>query len=121
MRISTAGFRAVTVVLAVLVLAGGGQGAPLTPVAGTPATTSDSSVSGPPVVLPKLDCATLVGQDLSETPGAPAVIGSATVTPSPGGWEACEVKGIAAPQIQFDVLLPTKTWRQRYLQTGCGA
>jgi feruloyl esterase len=34
---------------------------------------------------------------------------------------ACEVEGIAAPQIQFDVLLPTKTWRQRYLQTGCEA
>jgi hypothetical protein len=26
-----------------------------------------------------------------------------------------------APQIQFDVFLPTKTWRQRYLQIGCAS
>src|SRR5689334_6927335 len=103
-------------VLAVVMLAGAGPAAPRPAAAGMP-----GAVDGPPLVLPKIDCADLVGRDLSETPGAPAVIGSATVTPSPGGWEACEVKGIAAPQIQFDVLLPTKTWRQRYLQTGCGA
>ncbi|MFI5913310.1 tannase/feruloyl esterase family alpha/beta hydrolase [Dactylosporangium sp. NPDC051541] len=106
--------------LAVLVLAGGGPGAPLTPVAGMPGAAGGSA-GGPAVVLPKVDCAALVGRDLSDTPGAPAVVGSATATISPGGWAACEVKGIAAPQIQFDVLLPTTTWRQRYLQTGCGA
>src|SRR4051812_26447441 len=119
----TAGVRALPVVLAVLavlVMGGGGQAAPRTAVAGAPAEARGSA-SGPPVVLPRTDCAALAGQDLSGTPGAPAVIGSATVTTSPGGdWEVCEVKGTAAPQIQFDVLLPTKTWRQRYLQTGCG-
>ncbi|MFD1541182.1 tannase/feruloyl esterase family alpha/beta hydrolase [Nonomuraea guangzhouensis] len=119
----TVGVRALPVVLAVLavfVMAGGGQAASRTAVAGVPAEARDSS-SGPPVVLPRMDCAALAGQDLSGTPGAPAVIGSATETISPVGWAACEVKGTAAPQIQFDVLLPTTTWRQRYLQTGCGA
>src|SRR5581483_8197794 len=123
--IRTVGVRALPVVLAVLAVAGGGQAAPRTAaprmaVAGVLAE-ADSSPSGPPVVLPRIDCAALAGQDLSGTPGAPAVIGSATATTSPDGWAACEVKGTVAPQIQFDVLLPTKTWRQRYLQTGCGA
>src|SRR4051794_5312835 len=107
-------------VLAVLVMAGSGQAAPRTAVAGALAE-ADGSSSGPPVVLPRIDCAALAGQDLSGTPGAPAVIGSATATTSPDGWPACEVKGTAAPQIQFDVLLPTTTWRQRYLQLGCAA
>jgi hypothetical protein len=118
--IRAAGFRALPVVLAVLMLASTGPAAPHTPVAGMPGEAAGSA-SGPAVVLPKIDCAALAGQDLSGTVGAAAVIGSATATTAPGGWAACEVKGIAAPQIQFDVLLPTKTWRQRYLQTGCGA
>jgi hypothetical protein len=74
----------------------------------------------PAVVTPTKDCAALVGQDLSGVPGTPAVIGSATVVTTPQGWEACDVRGTVAPQIQFQALLPTKTWRQRYLQTGCG-
>ncbi|WP_033342103.1 tannase/feruloyl esterase family alpha/beta hydrolase [Catenuloplanes japonicus] len=105
------------VVLAVLMLAGSGQAVVprMTPLA-------EAAADGaPPVVLPRIGCAALAGQDLSGTPDAPAVIGSATETTSPGGWPVCEVKGTVAPQIQFDVLLPTETWRQRYLQTGCGA
>jgi len=120
--IRTGRVRALPIVLAaltILVTAGGGQAAPRPAVTGVLAA-ADGSSSGPPVVLPKIDCAALAQQDLSGTPGAPAVIGSATVTTSPVGWEACEVKGTVAPQIQFDVLLPTTTWRQRYLQTGCG-
>ena len=85
------------------------------------AAEAPGSSSGPPVVLPKTDCAALAGKDLSGTPGAPAVIGSATATTSPDGSAACEVKGTVAPQIQFDVFLPTKTWRQRYLQIGCAS
>jgi feruloyl esterase len=120
--IRTAGVRTLPVVfavLAVLLTAGASQAASRMDVAGVLAE-ADGSSSGPPVVLPRIDCASLAGQDLSGTPGAPAVIGSATET-NPFGWPVCEVKGIAAPQIQFDVLLPTKTWRQRYLQTGCEA
>ena len=118
-----AGVRALPVVLAVLavlVMAGGGQAAPRTAAAGVSAEARGSS-SGPPVVLPRTDCAALAGQDLSGTPGAPAVIASATAATSPDGSAACEVKGTVAPQIQFDVFLPTKTWRQRYLQIGCAS
>jgi hypothetical protein len=110
----------VLAVLAVLVMAGGGQAAPRTAVAGVLAE-ADGSSSGPPVVRPRIDCAALAGQDLSGTPDAPAVIGSAAPATSPDGSAACEVKGTVAPQIQFDVFLPTKTWRQRYLQLGCAS
>ena len=96
--------------LAVLVMAACGQAAPRM-----------SGAGGPPVVLPRIDCAALAGQDLSGTPGAPAVIASAAPATSPDGSAACEVKGTVAPQIRFDVFLPTRTWRQRYLQLGCAS
>lgn len=113
MVIRTAGLRALSAVFAVLVMAGGAQAAPRTAAAGV--------ADGPPVVLPATGCAALAGQDLSGTPGAPAVIGSASETTSAGGWTVCQVKGTVTPQIQFDVQLPTETWRQRYLQLGCAA
>ncbi|BCY08836.1 tannase/feruloyl esterase family alpha/beta hydrolase [Actinoplanes sp. L3-i22] len=113
--IGKAGFRALAV-LAVLVTTGGAQAAPRMAVAG-----ASTKADGPAVVLPKIDCAALAGQDLSTTPEAPAVIGSATEATSPDGSPACEVKGTVAPQIQFDVFLPTTTWRQRYLQLGCAS
>lgn len=105
-----------TAVLAVLVTAGGVQAGPRAAAAAVPAKADD-----PAVVRPRIDCAALAAQDLSGTPGAPAVIESAAPATSPDGSESCEVKGTAAPQIQFDVFLPTKTWRQRYLQLGCAS
>ena len=121
--IRTARVRALPAVLAgltILAVAGGGQAPPRAAAAGVLAA-ADGSSSGPAVVLPKIDCAALAGQDLSGTAGAAAVIGSATAATSPDGSESCEVKGTVAPQIQFDVFLPTKTWRQRYLQLGCSS
>src|SRR4051794_23919351 len=34
-------------------------------------------------------------------------------------YEYCDVKGTINPKIQFELLLPTRTFRQRYLQEGC--
>src|SRR6478609_5959878 len=69
-------------------------------------------------------CAEVTQLDLLGVPDAPASITSATVVAAAdnalGAWEACHVKGLIAPQIQFELLLPTKTWAGRYLQTGCG-
>jgi hypothetical protein len=47
-------------------------------------------------------------------------ITSAALTTAAPGYQVCDVKGVIAPQIQFQVQLPTQTYRQRYLQTGCG-
>jgi hypothetical protein len=105
--------RRVLVVLAVLaLLLGGGQWA-----AAGPATAAES----PAVHLPQLSCAEVAGVDLSGVPGFPTSITATEVTTAAtGGYEVCDVRGTIAPQIQFELQLPTTTYRQRYLQTGCG-
>ncbi|BBH67893.1 feruloyl esterase [Actinoplanes sp. OR16] len=76
------------------------------------------------VTPPAITCAQAAQLDLTGVPGAPANVTSATIIAAAGNtlgrWEACSVKGIIAPQIQFNLLLPTQTWTGRYLQTGCG-
>jgi len=39
---------------------------------------------------------------------------------SQDGHQYCSVTGYISPQTQFQVLLPTSTWRGAYLQQGCG-
>ncbi len=64
-------------------------------------------------------CADLPGQDLLSVEGAPSRISSA-VLEKKGTVEYCRVKGMIAPQIQFELYLPTQTYTGRYLQGGCG-
>jgi feruloyl esterase len=73
------------------------------------------------VVSPALSCGALATLDLAGMTGLPVSITSATATTAtPGNWAACQVQGNIAPQEQFEAWLPTSTWRQLYLQTGCG-
>jgi hypothetical protein len=70
---------------------------------------------------PVLSCAQLAGVDVSQAAGASVGITSATAgTAQQGGYPVCDVKGVIAPQIQFELTLPTNTYTGRYLQTGCG-
>jgi hypothetical protein len=72
-------------------------------------------------VAPVLTCGQLAALDLPAMTGTAVSVASATTTTAtPGGWAACDVHGNIAPQEQFEALLPTGTWRQLYLQTGCG-
>lgn len=72
-------------------------------------------------VTPAMTCSAVAGLDLAGMTGLPVSITTATTTTAtPGGWEACQVQGNIAPQEQFEAWLPTSTWRQLYLQTGCG-
>src|SRR5437870_4522030 len=73
-----------------------------------------------PIVTPRMDCAAMAGVDVSLAVGAGTGISSATAATAPAGYPICDIKGVIAPQIQFEVQLPTQTYRQRYLQTGCG-
>jgi tannase/feruloyl esterase len=73
-----------------------------------------------PVLPPKMECAALAGTDVSSAVGAGTGITSAALATAGPGYPVCDVKGVIAPQIQFQVQLPTQTYRQRYLQTGCG-
>jgi hypothetical protein len=73
-----------------------------------------------PVLTPRLDCAALAGIDVSAEVGSGTGVTSAGLATAGPGYPVCDVKGVIAPQIQFEVQLPTQTYRQRYLQTGCG-
>ncbi|MDH7639264.1 tannase/feruloyl esterase family alpha/beta hydrolase [Sphingomonas oryzagri] len=66
------------------------------------------------------DCAALAKVDLVHIGGAGSVINSAVETVGAQQATVCAVEGTLAPAIKFRVELPTKTWTQRYLQTGCG-
>ncbi len=59
--------------------------------------------------------------DFSAIPGAPTRVVSATVVAATAQSPAyCDVQGYVAPQIHFELGLPTTTWQGRYLQNGCG-
>ena len=73
-----------------------------------------------PALPPTVDCAALAGVDVSADVGTGTGVTSATLATASPGYPVCDVKGVIAPQIQFEVQLPTQTYRQRYLQTGCG-
>lgn len=85
-------------------------------------TQAPRATAGLPVVEPAITCAALGQRDFGMIPGAPTTIVSATVVPAGGtnAYDYCRVAGIVAPQIEFELRLPTATYRQRYLQEGCG-
>ena len=83
-----------------------------------------SRVAGAAVVAPAESCATLGQADFSALPGASTTIVSATTVPASGNtlgnYAGCEVTGLIAPQIQFQLMLPTQNYQGKYLQLGCG-
>uniref|UniRef100_A0AAU3H4F3 Tannase/feruloyl esterase family alpha/beta hydrolase n=1 Tax=Streptomyces sp. NBC_01401 TaxID=2903854 RepID=A0AAU3H4F3_9ACTN len=104
---------------------GGGEGrAESSPVSVTASAeaSGDVDASG---IAPAMDCADVTSLDLAAAvPGVPFAIGSATEldadSNSLGDWAACLVKGVIAPQIHFEMRLPTSGWQANYLQLGCG-
>lgn len=73
------------------------------------------------VELPVMDCGALVSHAFPQTHQVAFRLLSASArAKSPGGAEFCVVKGYVAPQVQFVLYLPTRTYAGRYLQGGCG-
>jgi hypothetical protein len=72
------------------------------------------------VILPKVSCASLENET-SVSGLAVAVTSTTEGRATPTSPEYCDVQGTIAQYIGFQVLLPTQTWRQRYLQLGCSA
>ncbi|MEU2623762.1 tannase/feruloyl esterase family alpha/beta hydrolase [Streptomyces sp. NPDC007157] len=86
------------------------------------ATTTSSTSSG---IAPAMSCSGTAQLDLaSAVPGVPFEITSATELAASGNtlgnWAACDVKGVIAPQIHFEIKLPETGWQANYLQVGCG-
>ncbi|WTK67432.1 tannase/feruloyl esterase family alpha/beta hydrolase [Streptomyces sp. NBC_01515] len=77
-----------------------------------------------PVTKPKISCTGLLRKDFAALDDAATSVASASVVAKGDAnayeYEYCDVKGTVGPQIQFDLRLPMKTYRQRYLQEGCG-
>lgn len=74
-------------------------------------------------MLPTVGCQELTGRDFTNLgEGAAAAVSSAALVPGDGASasEYCRVQGFIAPQIGFELRLPTTTYRGRYLQLGCG-
>jgi feruloyl esterase len=73
------------------------------------------------IELPVMACGALVSHAFPQKRDVAFQLLSASVgTRSPGGAEFCVVKGYVAPQVQFVIYLPTRTYAGRYLQGGCG-
>jgi len=76
------------------------------------------------VIAPAKSCAAIGQADFSALSGASTTILSATSVPagsnSLGNYPGCEVTGLIAPQIQFQLMLPTQNYQGKYLQLGCG-
>jgi Tannase and feruloyl esterase len=58
----------------------------------------------------------LSGRARVRSSGLESQVGSATA----GGPQYCALTGHIAANIGFEILLPTETWHERYLQIGCG-
>ena len=69
-------------------------------------------------VPPIISCIDLAKADISGAIGTP--VSNMTSSEVTGDKAHCKVTGTIAPKINFEVRLPSKSWTQRYLQTGCG-
>ena len=72
-------------------------------------------------MAPVVSCASLATLDLTGIPGAPTAVRSARLEHfGPSQKPFCLVKGYVAPQVQFELHLPSRGYTGRYLQGGCG-
>lgn len=81
----------------------------------TPKARTDVALSS------AMSCAALTKLDLTADKEAPtAITGAKVVAATDTTAEYCAVTGYVAPQVQFELRLPTRGWNGRYFQVGCG-
>src|SRR5215467_815438 len=80
---------------------------------------SRGPAAGP--ITPVTSCASLAHMNFTGVPGK--VTSAAVVTDPPPAPQVpfCDVKGVFAPQTQFEIKLPVATWHGQYVQEGCEA
>ncbi|MFE9602422.1 tannase/feruloyl esterase family alpha/beta hydrolase [Streptomyces hokutonensis] len=86
------------------------------------AVSANTATSG---IAPAMSCSGVAQLDLAAAvPDVPFEISSATDLAASantlGNWAACDVKGVIAPQLHFEIKLPETGWQANYLQLGCG-
>ena len=120
---------ALSIILALAVSVGVAQAGPahVGHVAANRVQTSDrviSNVTAGAVIAPAESCATIGQADFSTLAGASTTILSAAPVSASnntlGNYAGCEISGLIAPQIQFQLMLPTQSYQGKYLQLGCG-
>ena len=72
------------------------------------------------VVTPVADCSALANMDISSAVGAPVHITSASLVQDAKPAPYCKVLGYVELAVRFEVRLPSGSWTQRFVQTGCG-
>jgi len=72
------------------------------------------------VVTPVVDCSALANADISRAVGAPVHITSASMVRDARPAPYCKVLGYVEPAVRFEVRLPSGSWTQRFVETGCG-
>ncbi|MBV9135410.1 MAG: tannase/feruloyl esterase family alpha/beta hydrolase [Chloroflexi bacterium] len=98
-----------------------------------PAEAADLAATPGGTIAPVLPCAALAQFPTLETepqggvpnfldiPDAATEISSASLVAATAETpEYCDVQGVIAPQIGFELKLPTTTYEGRYMQMGCG-
>ena len=90
------------------------------------------AIATPPTITPE-QCSALAAyatsrgtenalkKALAQLPEAPTSILQAQIVPAHDGVpEVCQVNGIVAPSIQFELRMPTAAWNGRFMHYGCG-
>ncbi|MHC3469353.1 tannase/feruloyl esterase family alpha/beta hydrolase [Streptomyces sp. 7R007] len=111
-----------TLVTGVSAALAGGASAVAQNVAAVDAHAAGTTTSG---ISPAMSCSGATSLDLAAAvPGVPFEVTSATQVGAGsntlGNWAYCDVKGVIAPQIHFELRLPETGWQGDYLQLGCG-
>jgi hypothetical protein len=83
-------------------------------------STSSSGLANLPVVKATMSCAELANTTSSVDGLAVKIVSYQVGSAAAGDPQYCALTGHIANYIGFEILLPTTTWRQRYLQVGCG-
>ena len=78
-----------------------------------------SDMANLPVIPASMSCAQLA-KTTSVDGQAISIVQYQTASAAAGSPQYCAVTGHINTYIGFEILLPTSTWRQRYLQVGCG-
>jgi hypothetical protein len=84
------------------------------------AAASSSGMANLPVKKATISCEDLADNTTSVSGLSVQIADYQVGSYAKGDPQYCAVTGHIATYIGFEILLPTATWRQRYLQVGCG-